>query len=70
MEKLAKYYLPASMTWWVSLVPVLGGAFIAFEPVHGLADWAEAISTMAGDIPPAVLITTGLASIGHRAAKP
>lgn len=63
-----KYIKPHSVTWWASVTPLACGVFMAFEPVHQLAEWTEAVRKMAGDAPPAVLINAGLAGIGIRGA--
>ncbi|MCV2877626.1 hypothetical protein OE699_02070 [Sedimentimonas flavescens] len=63
-----KYIKLRSVTWWASATPIIGGVFIAFEPVHALHDWAAATSAMFGNAPPAVLINAGLAGIGLRGA--
>ena len=49
-------------------MPILAGTFIAFAPVHGLPEIAAAVSAVFGDMPPGVLINSGLAIIGMRAA--
>lgn len=66
---LQKYLKPKSVTWWSGFVPICCGAFVAFEPVHQLAEWADAVSTMYGDVPPAVPINAGLALIGLRGTQ-
>lgn len=65
-----KYWKPRSLTFWAGFVPILAGAFVAFEPVHGLTNWAVSISALYGDAPPIVPINAGLALIGLRAAQP
>jgi hypothetical protein len=62
-----KYFKPKSLTWLASVVPLLAGVFIALEPVHGLAAWAEAVRNATGLTAPA-LINLGLAGIGLRGA--
>lgn len=62
-----KYWKPTSVTWWASVVPLLCGLFIAFEPVHGLAEITESIRLATGLSAP-VLINMGLAGIGLRGA--
>ena len=64
-----KYWKPASLTWLSSVVPLGMGIFIATEPVHGLASWTQAVSTMAGDVSPYLLINMGLVGIGLRGAQ-
>ena len=63
-----KYFKPLSVTWWSGLVPISAGTFIAFAPVHGLPELAAAVNAVFGDMPPGVLINSGLAIIGMRAA--
>lgn len=68
MQKyINKYWKPASLTWLSSVVPLLCGLFMAFEPVHGLTDLAAAIKNATGMSAP-VLINVGLAGIGLRGA--
>ena len=62
-----KYWKPTSVTWWASVVPLLCGLFIAFEPVHGLSEFTESIRLATGLSAP-VLINMGLAGIGLRGA--
>lgn len=64
-----KYFKPRSLTWWSGIIPICAGTFVAFEPVHHLADWAAAVSTTYGDVPPAVPINAGLALIGLRGSQ-
>ena len=64
----SRYFKPRSLTWWSGFVPLLSGAFVAFEPVHGLADYAQAVSAMYGGTDPAIPINAGLAIIGFRGA--
>jgi len=64
-----KYFKPGSLTWWSGFVPLAGGTFIAFEPVHQLAEYTAAVSSMFGDVSPAVPINAGLALIGLRGAS-
>lgn len=65
---MKKYLKPKSLTWWASFVPIMAGAFIALEPVHGASAWVQAVSDMAGSLSPAVLINAGLLGIGLRGA--
>jgi len=62
-----KYFQPKSLTWLSSVVPLLAGLFIAFEPVHGLSEFASSIKNATGMSAP-VLINIGLAGIGLRGA--
>jgi DMSO/TMAO reductase YedYZ heme-binding membrane subunit len=64
---MQKYIRPTSLTWWSAVVPLLCGLFMAFEPVHGMSDLAEAIQNATGMSAP-VLINVGLAGIGLRGA--
>ena len=64
-----KYFKPKSLTWWSGFVPLAGGTFIAFEPVHELVDYTVAVHAMFGNAPPGVLINGGLALIGLRGAN-
>lgn len=64
----SKYFKPRSVTWWASIAPLLGGLFLAFEPVHGLSSMADVIRNMAGGASAAVMINAGIAGIGLRGA--
>lgn len=68
MPILRRYVKPTSLTWLASAVPILAGLFIAFEPVHHLADWTRAVSRAFGDTSPYILINAGLVGIGLRGA--
>ena len=68
MIPLRKYVKPMSLTWLASVLPFLAGLFIAFEPVHHLADWAKAVSLTFGATSPYLLINAGLVGIGLRGA--
>lgn len=63
-----KYIQPASLTWLASAAPLAAGLFMAFEPVHHLADWSKAISLTFGGTSPYLLINAGLVGIGLRGA--
>lgn len=63
-----KYLKFRSMTWWIGAMQVGAGVFIAAEPIHGLADIAEFVSSLLGGVKPAILIGGGLGLIGLRAA--
>ena len=63
-----KYIQPASITWLASAAPLAAGLFMAFEPVHHLADWSKAISLTFGGTSPYLLINAGLVGIGLRGA--
>ncbi len=68
MSILRKYVKPTSLTWLASVLPLLAGLFIAFEPVHHLIDWAKAVSLTFGGASPYILINAGLVGIGLRGA--
>ncbi len=68
MQTVRKYVKPRSLTWLASALPILAGLFIAFEPVHHLADWSRAVSRSFGDVSPYLLINAGLVGIGLRGA--
>lgn len=68
MTLLRKYVKPTSLTWLASAVPLLAGLFLAFEPVHHLADWSKAVSLTFGATSPYLLINAGLVGIGLRGA--
>lgn len=68
MSRLQKYVQPLSLTWLASALPCLAGLFIAFEPVHHLADWSRAVSLIFGGTSPYLLINAGLVGIGLRGA--
>ncbi len=63
-----KYIQPGSLTWLASAAPLAAGLFMAFEPVHHLADWSKAISLTFGGTSPYLLINAGLVGIGLRGA--
>lgn len=63
-----KYIRPRSLTWWASLLPLLAGAGIITEPLHGWHELAQVIRGFTGDTPPMMLVNAGLAGIGLRAA--
>lgn len=63
-----KYFKPDSLTWWASVMPLAAGLFMAFTPVHGFAEWTEALKNTFGGASAAVLINAGLAGIGLRGA--
>lgn len=64
-----KYWKPTSLTWLASAAPLMAGLFIAFEPVHHMAELAQSVSTVFGNASPALLINGGLVGIGLRGAK-
>lgn len=63
-----KYFKPISLTWLASVTPVAAGLFMAFEPVHHLKEWVDAVSNLTGNISPYMLINAGLVGIGLRGA--
>lgn len=63
-----KYFKPKSLTWWASAAPLIAGAVVAGEPLHGVVALVDTINAMTGDTSPAVLINAGLAGIGIRGA--
>lgn len=65
---MRKYIKIRSVTWWASATPLAAGLFMAFEPVHHLSDWAEAVGATFGGASPYLLINAGLAGIGIRGA--
>lgn len=65
---MGKYVKPKSLTWWASLVPLVMGLILAFEPVHGWASVVAVIDGLTGGAAPAVLINAGLIGIGIRGA--
>lgn len=62
-----KYFKPKSVTWWASFVPLLAGAFMATEPIHGLGALVASIEAATNMTAP-VLINIGMAGIGLRGA--
>lgn len=68
MAALRKYVKPLSLTWLASALPLAAGLFVAFEPVHHLADWSKAVSLTFGGASPYLLINAGLVGIGLRGA--
>ena len=63
-----KYLKVKSLTWWVSVAPIIAGLIIASEPLHGASSIVQTINSATGDISPAVLINSGLIGIGLRGA--
>ncbi len=64
----SKYIKLHSLTWWASVTPLIAGAFVASEPMHGLSTIVMTVDNMTGGLSPAVLINAGLAGIGLRGA--
>lgn len=68
MKRLrAKYVKLGSLTWLVSMVPLLAGVAVATEPLHGLSAMIMTINSMT-DYSAAELIQLGLLGIGVRGA--
>lgn len=65
---MSKYIKLKSVTWWASIIPLLAGVFIAFDPVHELHTYTQAVSSLFGGVPASVLISNGLIGIGLRGA--
>ena len=65
---MSKYFKPASVTWWASVVPLVAGLVVGTEPLHGLSTLVTTIDNLSGGMAPAVLINLGLAGIGLRGA--
>ena len=63
-----KYFKPMSVSWWASVAPLTAGVILATEPLHGWGAIVETLRSITGDVPPAILINTGLAGIGIRGA--
>ena len=65
---MRRYLKPNSLTWWCSVAPLLAGAFMAFEPVHGLTAWVASVDKVFEGASPGMLINAGLVGIGLRGA--
>lgn len=63
-----KYIKLKSLTWWSSVTPLVAGAVVASEPLHGLHGITETINNVTGHTAPIILINAGLAGIGLRGA--
>mgnify|MGYP003652468891 CR=1 FL=1 len=61
-----KYFKPRSVTWWSAIVPLLCGAVVATESLHGLSAIVASINTATGGVSAPALINIGLAGIGLR----
>ena len=62
---MGKYFQPASLTWWASFAPFLGGIVVAVSAgVPQVAPVASVINAMSGGLPAPVLINMGLVGIG------
>ena len=68
---MKKYIKPHSLTFWAGVAPLASGLIIAAS--HGVPEiepLASVLQSVFGDISAGVLINTGLAAIGLRAALP
>lgn len=65
---MRQYIKPKSLTWWMSVVPIVAGVFIATEPLHAQTLVVQSVQDMFGGATPVVLINAGLAGIGFRRA--
>lgn len=65
---IRKYIKARSLTFWASLALVVQGLILATEPLHGFSNLTAALHNISGDIAPGMMINTGLAGIGLRAA--
>lgn len=63
-----RYVKPDSLTWWASLAPLLAGAVVATEPLHGQAAIVTTINNFTGNMSAAVMINAGLLGVGVRGA--
>lgn len=64
-----KYLQPRSLTWWSSVVPLIGGLVIALAAaVPTLEPVAAVINAASGGLSAPVLINMGLVGIGLRGA--
>lgn len=64
-----KYLQTKSLTWWVSFIPLIAGAFLYLsKAVPGLDDLVAAINVIYPNADAGVLINLGLAGIGIRGA--
>jgi hypothetical protein len=64
-----KYFKPASLTWWASVVPLLAGIVLALSAaVPALVPVVSVIDAATGKLPAPVLINMGLIGIGLRGA--
>lgn len=63
-----KYFRPKSVTWWVSILPLLAGILLAFAQAFAWAPVIALIATFAPGATPSVLVYAGLMGIGLRGA--
>ena len=81
---LKRYWMPASMTWWVGIFMIASGVIMNIFALFGIADntiltmihfiWQSLPADFTGlpvgstQIPPNVLVASGMALIGLRRA--
>lgn len=63
-----KYFRPKSLTWWVSVIPLIAGLILAVAQAFALAPVVALIATFAPGMSPAMLVGAGLMGIGLRGA--
>lgn len=64
-----KYIQPRSLTWWSSIIPLVGGLVVALSAaVPMLVPVAAVVNAASGGLPAPVLINLGLVGIGLRGA--
>lgn len=63
-----KYFRPKSLTWWVSVIPLVAGIVLAFAQAFAVAPVVAVIATFAPGMTPAMLVAAGLMGIGLRGA--
>lgn len=69
MQTVDKYIRPTSVSWWAGFIPLCSGVFLSTEVLHELSSLAIVVKEVTGYVSPAVLINSGLAIIGLRAAQ-
>lgn len=69
MQILNKYFKPTSVTWWSAVTPITLGVFLAAADLHNLEALTTFVRELTGNVKPAILINSGLALIGLRAAQ-
>lgn len=63
-----KYIKLNSLTWWASVAPLVAGAVVATEPIHGMEDVVTTINNFTGGMSAAVMVNAGLLGVGIRGA--
>jgi lysylphosphatidylglycerol synthetase-like protein (DUF2156 family) len=63
-----KYFRPKSVTWWVSVIPLIAGLLLAFAQAFAWLPIVALITTFAPGATPSVLVYAGLMGIGLRGA--